>query len=184
MPRARKANGVRVSPALVVASLALAISLGGTGYAALKLPAGSVGAAQLKKNAVTTLKVKNQSLLAADFRPGQLPVGPQGATGTPGPKGDTGDKGDKGDPGPVGVTGHQRVSGPPVSVAAGAYTTLTAMCPTGKRVLGGGVFTASASAQIPVSFPAFDTGWRADVRNPTASPFAAQAYAVCAIVAP
>lgn len=171
----------RVSPSLVVASLALAISLGGTGYAAFKLPAGSVGTAQLKKNAVTTLKVKNQSLLAADFKPGQLPAGPQGAAGAPGPKGD---KGDNGDPGAVGVSGHQRVAGQSETVAAGAYRTLTAMCPNGKRVLGGGVFTSSASADIPVSFPAFDTGWRADVRNPTASPFTAQAWAVCATVAP
>jgi hypothetical protein len=32
------------------------------------LPANSVGNKQLKKNAVTAVKVKNGSLLAADFR--------------------------------------------------------------------------------------------------------------------
>jgi hypothetical protein len=174
----------RVSPSLVVASLALAISLGGTGYAALRLPAGSVGTAQLKRNAVTTLKVKNQSLLAADFKPGQLPAGAQGAAGEPGPKGDKGDKGDKGEPGSVGVSGYQRVVSAPANIAPGTQASVFAMCPSGKRALGGGFFATSASAQIPVSFPAFDTGWRADFRNPTASSFNVAAYAVCANVAP
>src|ERR1022692_4416975 len=68
MKRIRK---LRVSPAMVVACLALLIGLGGTGYAALSLPANSVGTAQLKANAVTSLKVKNGSLLKADFKAGQ-----------------------------------------------------------------------------------------------------------------
>ena len=49
----------RPSPAMVVAIVALIVALGGTGYAAIKLPANSVGTAQLKKDAVTSLKVKN-----------------------------------------------------------------------------------------------------------------------------
>ena len=53
----------RPSPALVVASLALTIALGGTSYAAVTLPRSSVGTAQLKRNAVTSVKVKNRSLL-------------------------------------------------------------------------------------------------------------------------
>jgi hypothetical protein len=86
----------RPSPALVVACLALLISLGGTGYAALKLPRNSVGTAQLKKNAVTSVKVRNHSLRRVDFKAGQLPAGrrgpqgPQGPPGPPGPKCDTG----------------------------------------------------------------------------------------------
>ena len=41
------------SPALVIACLALAVALGGTGYAAFKLPAGSVGTRELKKDVPT-----------------------------------------------------------------------------------------------------------------------------------
>ena len=41
----------RPSPAMVVAITALIVALGGTGYAALKLPKSSVGTAQLKRNA-------------------------------------------------------------------------------------------------------------------------------------
>src|SRR5581483_2402945 len=53
----------RPSPAFVLAGLALAVALGGTSYAAVSLPANSVGTAQLKNDAVTSLKVKNGSLL-------------------------------------------------------------------------------------------------------------------------
>ena len=80
--------------------VALCIALTGTAYAAT-LPRNSVGGAQLKKNAVTSPKVKKSSLLASDFRPGQLPAGPAGATGPRGPEGPRGETGPKGDTGTV-----------------------------------------------------------------------------------
>jgi hypothetical protein len=43
----------------VIALAALAIALGGTSYAAIKIPANSVGSKQLKANAVTGSKIKN-----------------------------------------------------------------------------------------------------------------------------
>lgn len=64
----------RPSPALVVACVALAIALGGTSYAAVNLAPGSVGTKQLKRSAVTSLKVKDHSLLARDFKAGQAPT--------------------------------------------------------------------------------------------------------------
>lgn len=93
MKRIRK---LRVSPAMVVACLALLIGLGGTGYAALSLPANSVGTLQLKANAVTSLKVKNGSLLKADFKAGQVPAGPAGLAGPAGPAGAAGAAGPAG----------------------------------------------------------------------------------------
>src|SRR5262245_32940815 len=57
----------RPSPALVIACLALAVALGGTSYAAFRLPANSVGVKQLKKNAVIGSKVKDDSLTGADI---------------------------------------------------------------------------------------------------------------------
>jgi hypothetical protein len=56
------------SPALCVAGLALFVALGGTTWAAMKLPARSVGTAQLTKDAVTGAKVKDHSLTGADIR--------------------------------------------------------------------------------------------------------------------
>ena len=62
----------RPSPALVIAMIALIVALGGTGYAAIKLPKNSVGTRQLKNNAVTGAKVKNKSLTGADINLGSL----------------------------------------------------------------------------------------------------------------
>jgi hypothetical protein len=94
--------------------LALFVALGGTSYAAVKLPPRSVGTSQLKANAVTSQKVKDGVLQAKDFKAGQLPAGaagPQGAkgdtgaTGAQGPKGDRGATGARGATGPKGETG-------------------------------------------------------------------------------
>lgn len=57
---------------MVIAYLALFIALGGASYAALSIPRNSVGTAQLKRNAVTSGKVKNRSLRAIDFATGVL----------------------------------------------------------------------------------------------------------------
>ena len=57
----------RPTPAMVVAVIALFVALGGTGYAALNLPPHSVGKKQLKRNAVTTAKVDNNTLRLKDF---------------------------------------------------------------------------------------------------------------------
>ena len=69
---------VRPSPAMVVACAALFVSLSGVGYAAIVLPANSVGTKHLKRNAVTSVKVKQHSLLRSDFKRGQVPPGPRG----------------------------------------------------------------------------------------------------------
>jgi hypothetical protein len=50
------------SPAMVVACLALTVALGGTGYAAIKLPRNSVGSAQLRKDAVVAKKLSARSV--------------------------------------------------------------------------------------------------------------------------
>lgn len=47
---------------MVVACLALTVALAGTSYAAIRLPANSVGTAQLKSGAVTGAKVQRNTL--------------------------------------------------------------------------------------------------------------------------
>ena len=78
---------LRPSPAMVVACIALVFAMTGAGYAAGMLGPNTVGTKQLKKNAVISTKVKNRSLLAVDFKAGQLPAGPQGPQGAQGPQG-------------------------------------------------------------------------------------------------
>jgi hypothetical protein len=104
---AAKAPTALAATALVVAVLGSAPITHAAGQ--LILPKRSVGAAQIKKNAVTGAKVKNGTLAATDFKAGQLPAGPQGPTGNPGPQGP---KGDTGLPGAQGAKGDRGVAGP------------------------------------------------------------------------
>lgn len=87
---------LRPSPAMVVACIALVFAMTGAGYAAGMLGPNTVGTKQLKKNAVISSKVKNHSLLAADFKSGQLPRGAQGPQGPQGPQGIQGIQGPAG----------------------------------------------------------------------------------------
>jgi hypothetical protein len=68
-----------------VALIALFVALGGTSYAAIRLPANSVGTKQLKKNAVTLKKIKPGARKALRGRRGA--TGPPGTNGQPGPPG-------------------------------------------------------------------------------------------------
>ena len=89
--------GHRPSPVMVVALLALFIALAGTSYAAITLPANSVGTKAIKDgaihrvdlaaNAVDSARVADHTLLARDFKARQLP---SGLPGPAGPKGDAG----------------------------------------------------------------------------------------------
>jgi hypothetical protein len=114
-----------------VALLALFIALGGVTYAAASLPKHSVGAKQLKRNAVRSKHVKNHSLLKKDFKAGQLPQGP---------KGDKGDPGTPGTPGATGTFGAVTVRSftPATDLADGTKTSINAVCPAGQTAIGGG----------------------------------------------
>jgi hypothetical protein len=147
-----------LSFANVTSVMALMIALGGTSYAAIKLPRNSVGATQIKSNAVTSAKVKNGSLGAVDFKASALPrgpagpAGPGGAAGTPGTPGGQGPQGDPGAPGTPGLQGRDGVvpsvivrrtdialpAGAAVNVP-GAITSGFATCLVGEKILGGSV---------------------------------------------
>jgi hypothetical protein len=87
------------SAALVVASLALLVALGETGWATLSqvVPNRSVGTAQLQSGAVTTKKVRNGAITSAKIRNGSIKrsdlgasariAGPRGRQGPAGPSG-------------------------------------------------------------------------------------------------
>lgn len=172
----------RPSPALVIASLALGLVLGGTAYATgLSVPRNSVGSPQLKNNAVTTsklarnavtsTKVKNGSLLRADFRSGQLPAGPTGPAGPAGPAGASG------------LSAVERVETTTASNSSNVKSAQMA-CPSGKRLLGGGARLngGEAAVAIQASFPDNDNVYRATGREvvSTALSWSLTVYAVCA----
>ncbi len=173
------------SPALVIACIALAIAIGGTSYAVTAVPHGSVGAAELQDDAVTSFNVVDGSLRAADFASNSLPEGPQGPEGAPGPlgppgpqgiqgqKGPTGAKGATGDPGPAASlsVGVRSVSG---TVAPGSSQSLIASCRDGETATGGSAgiagdsqsgFVVTSSAPEPAGEGVTPTSWSATAQN-------------------
>jgi hypothetical protein len=157
---------------MVVACLALAISLSGAAYAvSTALPRNSVGTVQLKNNAVNSAKVRNASLRAADFAPGQIPAGPAGPQGPPG------------------ASGLQLISGSGVSNSSSPKTQQQD-CPAGKKAIGGGgVLTGStANTFLWTSRPTdAGTGWIAPGRESSggnAGSWAVQTWVVCAVLGP
>jgi hypothetical protein len=132
-------NHVRRQP---VAYAALFIALSGTSYAATQLPKNSVGSKQLRSNSVTSAKVKNRSLVAKDFKAGQLP---KGAKGDQGPKGDTGAPGAPGAPGTPGVKGDTGERGPSDGITGGANNTLISSSPEAALPLPAGSFIVNVT---------------------------------------
>jgi hypothetical protein len=143
-----------------VALLALFLALGGTSYAAVRLPKNSVGSRQLKTGAVTSSKVRDHSLRAADFRRGQLPAGARGtkgdtgAAGAQGPKGDTGASGAPGAPGYHFTTG-SGATGPTLSQAGTYFVVVKAFLTAGGTRLTGDC-VAVAGADIDTYDAAFN----------------------------
>lgn len=134
----------RPSPAMVVASIALLVALGGTSVAAISnVPLFSVGTPQLKPNAVVSSKVKNRSLLAVDFKQGQLPRGPRGFRGPQGPAGA---------PGPAGPSGPAGVAAPGYVAQVGSDTS------TGDVSTSSQTFTDIPGASEAVTVPTGETG--------------------------
>jgi hypothetical protein len=118
---------------------------------------------------VKSNEVLDRSLLAVDFAAGQLPRGAQGPAGPPGP----------------GVSGLERRSDAS-SLDSTNSKSVTATCPSGKRVLGGGArVTGDAAANVAIteSYPesALDR-WIAVGResDETGNSWQLTAYAICA----
>jgi hypothetical protein len=153
----------RPSPAMIVACIALIVALSGTSYAKiLALPLNSVGTPQLKANAVISSKVKDHTLLAADFKPGQLP--------------------------PRGIQGYEVVSPPPNIVMNDIHNSIFMTCPAGKRAIGGGGATGGGivpgdGPYITSNLPSVDgTGWLVDTTRAVSGYSALVGRIICADV--
>jgi hypothetical protein len=153
-----------------------------------KIRNGSVQAIDIQRRAITAAHVKPGSLVGSSFKAGQLPAGPKGDEGDKGDKGDKGAKGDPGAAGPPGATAYQVVTAASGALTQNAFTSVTATCPAGRKVLGGGAFingvlNSGGSAHLITSRPtAGNTAWLATMANPSKISSNLSAYAVCAIV--
>src|SRR3954469_23490103 len=82
----------RLTYANVTATLALFVALGGSSYAALKLPRNSVGSAQIRRGAVSTSELRDRSVRLRDINRSARTAlrGQQGPAGAAGPQGPAG----------------------------------------------------------------------------------------------
>jgi hypothetical protein len=164
---------------IILSTTALVVAvLGATpvGEAAMNtVGRNSVGTIHLRTNAVTSIKVRNGSLLRADFRAGQIPAGPAGPSGPAGPAG------------PPGASGLQTVF-TTSAVNSTTTRTLTAVCPSGKVAIGGGVSVTPSTVTevgLSTSYLANPTTWTASAReiDATASNWGLNVVVICATVA-
>jgi hypothetical protein len=162
---------------LSIAAVAIAV-LGATpvGNAAQHLifPAHSVGTRELKDDAVVGAKVKDGSLLAKDFKHGQLPAGPQGAQGPQGPQGPQGKQGPSGPVDTSKLLGRTVTVTASRSLQAGTRHTDYVVCPNGYEAVGGGAWggpydSSDGSVVVLWSAPRAAAGAPADSTNGPAS---------------
>jgi hypothetical protein len=190
-----------LSYANVMATVAVFIALGGSSYAALRVtsrnvPKDALTGADIKNltgrdvrnNSLTGADVTglgsgdvtNGGLLAEDFAAGQLPAGAQGPKGDPGPKGDTGSPG---------ISGLEEVNDFSDFNSTDAKG-VTANCPAGKKVVGGGAFVNASGGPVALrtSVPVSGSldGWAVTAYEPVAhgGNWNVNARALCANVAP
>jgi hypothetical protein len=178
-----------------LAFLALFVALGGTSYAALRIPANSIGTKQLRNKAVTLSKINGAAQQALLGRVG--PQGPTGLTGSAGAAGKNGTNGANGTNGTNGAT-HVVVRLGSGSIGAGNIGHVQATCNAGEHATGGGEFVSENSgapdSTIRWSAPTLQSSlfiqpaaagdipdaWGVEVLNNSAGSRTLGVYVVCA----
>lgn len=132
-----------------VALLALFVALGGTSYAALKIPANSVGTRQIRDNTVGESKIKDGAVTSSKIRNATLTPRDFAARTFKALKGDRGLAGPIGPPGPHGIQGEKGDTGPPGDVAGSQSAQVTKST----------MFSFSDGAELAIPFDTenFDT---------------------------
>jgi hypothetical protein len=171
----------RLSYANVVSTLALFLALGGVSYAAVRLPANSVGTRQLKRNAVTGVKIKNRAVKSSK-------IGANAVTGfniaestlAAVPEATHAASADSATSSPLARLDYvsKTIDAPATFLPA----TTTVSCPAGLNIVGGGASVSdSNNAYVNDSAPINRTTWQATVYPYSGAPAATMTvYAICA----
>jgi hypothetical protein len=169
------------SPAMVVACLALLVALGGTGYAAIKLPANSVGTKQLRNGAVTAGKVRGNALTGGQIREstlGTVPFAADADSANSADRAQTAGNATSAGSAPISRLDYQAA----ITFVPGGGTTATrgtVNCPTGLNAAGGGAKLADPNnGAIFDTNPVGKAGWEATALSSTAQNMTV--YVICA----
>jgi len=172
----------RPSPALVISLIALIVAMGGTSYAAFRLPAGSVSTRQLANGAVSTAKIKNGAVNGSKVAPNSI-TGANINLGTLGkvPTAGTADTATSAAAAPIAKVQIITATGTSgASTGSGNVASATATCPQGTFVLGGGTHLADEVAQTTDdSYPSANNAWTANVFNGGTGTPTFTVYAIC-----
>lgn len=172
----------------VTSMLALFFALSGASYAAVVLPAGSVGPRQLRQSAVTAGKLAAHAVLGRNIAPGAVTnrsIAPGSVTGadiqlsTLGkvPTAATASVATVADSAPVARVKTVTVT---ATVAAGTVTAATATCDPGLTVVGGGASLSSEdNAIVNDSYPSAANRWTVDVFGSDSGGGPFTVYAIC-----
>jgi hypothetical protein len=149
MRRARR----MLTPANVIACIALFVALGGTGWAGQVIGHGAVGAVQLKSNAVTSSKIANGAVTRKKLAAGVV--------------------------GGVDASKIAKVDAPIAAVPANSTgTVVNAACPAGSKAVAGG-WSTGLYAWVIASGPTADgAGWSVTFATDT-SPASVSASVLC-----
>lgn len=160
-----------VTPAMLVALIALMVALGGAASAQVLLTG-----ANIKNSSVTSADIKNGTIklndLATSTQRGMTgPRGLPGAAGVPGAAGAAGAS--------AGPANLRYVQGPTVSFAPGAIGYVEAFCPAGTKVTGGGYFNNinDVAGATPDQFGG--TRYSVLINNNTGITVDSYAFAIC-----
>lgn len=164
---------------VVLAVVVLLVAMTGSATAA-RLITGK----QIKDGTITGKDLRNGSVTGSDVRDGSLTAGEfdGSLTGEPGPAGPQGPQGPAGEPGADGVSGYEYVV-VGVTVPKLGTAQQDAVCPSGKRAVGGGMSSSSfAVARVLESAPMNDgRGWTAAMANTSGAAVTGYVWAVCVV---
>jgi hypothetical protein len=174
---------------MVVAFIALLLSLGGASYAAVKLPARSVGTKELKRAAVTRANIKNNAIDGSKVAANAL-TGGDILESSLGPVPSATNAAHAGAAGGLDRVLYRTVGGSVGQATNDPATgnTITALsppvqaaCDPGQAIAGGGVHVEDASNQaVHDSYPSTARTWTAIVGNDDeSSSHGFTVYAVC-----
>jgi hypothetical protein len=167
------------SPAMVVACIALAVALGGTSYAAIRLPAGSVGTKQLKRGAVTGVKVRGNALSGAQINEARLAKVPSARLADRASDAATADTADQATRAPVSRLDYRQSAAVAIPTT-GNHVRANVSCDTGLNAVGGGAKVSDPdNALVMDTNPLGRTGWEATAVSGTAGT-TLTVYVICA----